>query len=317
VRTIYDRFPSRKVQLELVNRMFELGTYIENLNRNINLQNTINSSLPIILLRIQAIKSDEELVKKLIKKVSELECNFTIDERNNIYLTPHNDKIITPQISKTGSYEKNVSMFLERTLPNVGTFVLIGANFGYHAIQQAQVHLNLRIIAIEPHFKTYTLLKENCDLNYVQIELLNFAIASTNGKVTLYESEFNGGNNRIKPFLNSLNIGTVNSITIKDCLQDLKITPEVFLIDMQGYEIETIVSIFQLQQSKTICIFELDIDLEANSKIYYLNVIEKFPENIHFSLLDSLGNLLKLTRVRFIDEVLNSYNKDLMVVAQN
>jgi FkbM family methyltransferase len=271
----------------------------------------------MLVLRTNFLELKAKLKNEIIQKVSAQECLFAIDYRSNFYLTPYNDEIITPYINRVGYWEKSVSLFLEKILPDMKTFVNIGANFGYHAIQQAQNHPQLRVIAIEPHYKTFMLLKSNCELNNVQIELLELAISSVNGLVTLYQSEFNGGNNRLYPFKNSQYVGTAESLTIETCLQNVHVDHGVFLIDMQGREIETVNSIFQLQQGKTICIFELDIDLNVNDENYYRVLIEKFPDNVSFSILDSMADLSVLTRNEFTEELLNSYNKDLIGIAQN
>jgi FkbM family methyltransferase len=278
---------------------------------------SVSESLYMLVLRTNFLELKAKLKNEIIQKVSAQECLFAIDYRSNFYLTPYNDEIITPYINRVGYWEKSVSLFLEKILPDMKTFVNIGANFGYHAIQQAQNHPQLRVIAIEPHYKTFMLLKSNCELNNVQIELLELAISSVNGLVTLYQSEFNGGNNRLYPFKNSQYVGTAESLTIETCLQNVHVDHGVFLIDMQGREIETVNSIFQLQQGKTICIFELDIDLNVNDENYYRVLIEKFPDNVSFSILDSMADLSVLTRNEFTEELLNSYNKDLIGIAQN
>jgi len=309
-KKLYDRFLHKNDHLELVDKVSELGMLMQNLH-------SVSESLYILVLRTNFLELKAKLKNEIIQKVSAQECYFAIDYRSNFYLTPYNDEIITPYINRVGYWEKSVSLFLEKILPDMKTFVNIGANFGYHAIQQAQNHPQLRVIAIEPHHKTFMLLKSNCELNNVQIELLELAISSVNGLVTLYQSEFNGGNNRLYPFKNSQYVGTAESLTIETCLQNVHVDHGVFLIDMQGREIETVNSIFQLQQGKTICIFELDIDLNVNDENYYRVLIEKFPDNVSFSILDSMADLSVLTRNEFTEELLNSYNKDLIGIAQN
>lgn len=316
-KKLYDRFLHKNNHLELVDEVSELRIKMRKMNLNLSLQNMIIESLYMLVLRTNFLEQKYGLKKEIIEKVSTQECLFALDYRSNFYLTPYNDKIITPYLNKVGYWEKNISLFLEVILPDMRTFVNIGANFGYHVIQQAQNYPHLRVIAIEPHYKTFKLLKSNCELNNVKIELLELAISSTNGPVTLYQSEFNGGNNRLDPFENSQYVSTVDSLTIEICLQNLQVDQGVFLIDMQGREIETINSIFQLQKGKTICIFELDIDLNVNNEEYYRVLIEQFPDSISFSILDSMTDLRKLTRNEFTEELLNSYNKDLIGICQN
>jgi FkbM family methyltransferase len=323
-KKLYDRFLHKNDHLELVDKVSELGNdHLELVDKvselGMLMQNlhSVSESLYMLVLRTNSLELKAKLKNEIIQKVSAQESLFAIDYRSNLYLTPYNDEIITPYINRVGYWEKSVSLFLEKILPDMKTFVNIGANFGYHAIQQAQNHPQLRVIAIEPHYKTFMLLKSNCELNNVQIELLELAISSVNGLVTLYQSEFNGGNNRLYPFKNSQYVGTAESLTIETCLQNVHVDHGVFLIDMQGHEIETVNSIFQLQQGKTICIFELDIDLNVNDENYYRVLIEKFPDNVSFSILDSMADLSVLTRNEFTEELLNSYNKDLIGIAQN
>jgi len=316
-KKLYDRFLHKNDHRELVDKVLELEMRVRKLDINSPLTNLEIKSLYMLILRTNFLELKVELKKEIIQKLSVQEYLFALDNRSNIYLTPHNDKIITPYINTSGYWEKSVSLFLEKILPDTKTFVNIGANFGYHAIQQAQNHPRLRVIAIEPHYRTFMLLKSNCELNNLQIELLELAISSTNGPVTLYQSEFNGGNNQLEPFENSQYIGTVDSLTIETCLQNLNVDHGVFLIDMQGHEIETVIGIFQLQRGKTICVFELDIDLNANTEDYYRVSMEKFPNNTSFAILDSTGDLRKLSKNEFTEELLTSYNKDLMGVIQN
>lgn len=303
--------------IKIVKNIKELEFRIQNLERSVNLQAKIINSLNLLILRINFYDFKTKLKNLIIEKILALDCLIAIDNQHNFYLTPYNDKIITPSINKFGVWEKEVSLFLEKNLSESKLFVNIGANFGYHAIQQAQNHPNLRIIAVEPHYKTFMLLKTNCELNNVQIEIFNLAISNTNGRVDIYESDFNGGNNKLEYFDNSLKVGEVNSLTIETFLMDQKVDQGLFLIDMQGLEIETVVSIFQLLHEKIICIFELDIDLNNKTHQYYKDLIEKIPHNVSFSILDSMGNLSESSRKEFIEELLNSSNKDLIAVARN
>lgn len=303
--------------IKIVKNMKELEFRVKNLERSINLQAKVINSLNLLILRINFYDFKTKLKNLIIEKILTLDCLIAIDNRHNFYLTPNNDKIITPSINKFGVWEKEVSLFLEKNLSESKLFVNVGANFGYHAIQQAQNHPNLRIIAVEPHYKTFMLLKTNCELNNVQIEIFNLAISSTSGRVDIYESDFNGGNNKLEYFDNSRKVGEVNSLTIETFLMDQKVDQGLFLIDMQGLEIETVVSIFQLLHEKITCVFELDIDFNNKTHQYYKDLIEKIPYNVSFSILDSMGNLSESSRKEFTEELLNSSNKDLIAVARN
>jgi FkbM family methyltransferase len=206
---------------------------------------------------------------------------------------------------------------LEKELLTKKIFVVIGANFGYHAIQQSKNNPKLKVIAVEPHPGTFKLLEQNCKLNFVEIELRNVAISEVEGNVNLYESDFNGGNNRLEPFENSQIVNSVTAISIEKFLQEMQDNPDIFLIDMQGNELETVIGIFNLQKNKTICIFELDMGSKANNQIYISDLASKIRDDIQFSILDRRGNLLIQSREDFIVEINNSLNQDLVIVAQN
>ena len=141
-KKLYDRFLHKNDHRELVDKVLELEMRVRELEiivRKLEINSTLTNleikSLYMLILRTNFLELKVELKKEIIQKLSVQEYLFALDNRSNIYLTPHNDKIITPYINTSGYWEKSVSLFLEKILPDTKTFVNIGANFGYHAIQ--------------------------------------------------------------------------------------------------------------------------------------------------------------------------------------
>ena len=228
IKRIYRRFPHKKAYDLLSNKVTQMSIEIQTMNKELSLQRTTVKSIFVLAVRLQNLDLNSKLKIELLKSLSQQEALLAVDSRNMFYLTPVNDQIITPHINKTGFWEKNVSKLLEEILPTKSMFVVIGANFGFHAIQQSKINPKLRVIAIEPHPKTFELLNLNCELNNVTVETINLAVTESRGKVNLYESVFNGGNNRIEPFPESQMVGSVNTDSIKNILEQLSTNADVF-----------------------------------------------------------------------------------------
>lgn len=101
---------------------------------------------------------------------------------------------ITLAIHLDGRYEHEELEFLAETvfpqLPNRSACLDLGANIGNHSLHFAE-HFD-RVIAFEPHPRTFGLLKLNADL-VANVVAINCGVSSAPGRVTVSENRGNMG----------------------------------------------------------------------------------------------------------------------------
>lgn len=121
------------------------------------------------------------------------------------------------------------------------TFVDIGANVGvYSLFVSRQTAGAARIVALEPHPRTFAKLDFNCRCNgFANIVRLNSGVAAEAGEMTLYSD--GGGNIGNASMLAEVGVGRaqvrVAVRPLRDILQDLKVgRVDLMKIDVEGYE---------------------------------------------------------------------------------
>ena len=145
-----------------------------------------------------------------------------------------------------GNYEPEVVRSLRRTL-RPGDFCLdIGANLGYYSILMAGlVGPQGLVIAFEPFPKNFQALKQNVRLNQLtNVRLEPVAVAARNGSVSM----FHDPNETVSatPSFTSYALGehrqqiSVPSRSLDDYLSDVKRTPALLKIDVEGAELEVL-----------------------------------------------------------------------------
>ncbi|MEM7272457.1 MAG: FkbM family methyltransferase [Actinomycetota bacterium] len=107
------------------------------------------------------------------------------------------DRSVSPHILTTGTWERGVTRFFQTYLPEGGTYVEVGANYGYYTLQAAcLVGDTGRVVAFEPGPRMFSLLERTIDVNGVgpRTTLHEAAVTDAAGTATFYlKGDWHGG----------------------------------------------------------------------------------------------------------------------------
>lgn len=162
----------------------------------------------------------------------------------------------------------------------------VGGNVGDTALKFAKK--GAIVYAFEPMPSLFETALENIDLNPQykdKIYFFNKAISGKNGKLTIYESEFNSGGH--SQYQSDGKKYTVDALTIDSAINEFNITPDILKMDCEGCEYNIILN-------SDLSIFK-DIIFE-----YHLGIVKK-----PYSIL-----VEKLTEEGFNVNVYNNSPKD-------
>ena len=114
-------------------------------------------------------------------------------------------------------------------------FVDVGANIGKYVILASNQIKKGRIIALEPNPETFSILKENCQANNLEIECIDIAASDTDGTSRLYVGKW-GSRAYSMERLNSKFID-IKTKTIDSLISELGLKKiDWMLIDVEGAE---------------------------------------------------------------------------------
>lgn len=154
-----------------------------------------------------------------------------------IVLNP-NDPVVSGALT-FGVYEKPETAFLLSVFRSGMTFLDVGANLGYYtALAIARVGKQGKIVALEPDVENFGFLKKTVQANNADnVVCIQKAAADQAGKLTLYVSSGNRGDNRL--YSNDLCDGSydVDVSTVDIMLQEQGVAKvDLVKIDVQGFE---------------------------------------------------------------------------------
>jgi FkbM family methyltransferase len=182
------------------------------------------------------------LKPKLLKTMANAVIRQCIPERLTvdgavIILNP-NDTVVSGALT-FGVYEKPETNFLRSVFRPGMTFLDVGANLGYYTAL-AIVHLGRegKIIALEPDTENFSFLQKTIRANNAEnVVSINKAAADRPGKLTLYVSSGNRGDNRL--YRNDLCDSSyeVEVSTVDALLEECGVSQvDLVKIDVQGFE---------------------------------------------------------------------------------
>ena len=171
-----------------------------------------------------------------------------------------------------GDYLVGEKQWLKQYLRNKNNPVVmdVGANVGRYSFDALEINKNSRIIAFEPHPKTYNKLVNNVQNN--NFKAYNFAVGNSDGKIKLYDYDNNDGSSH----------ASLHEDVIKDLHQGSAISHDVDII--------TLSSFFEKRNISSIDL--LKIDTEGNE----------------FDVLKGAGQYLKDNKIKAIHFEFNEMN---------
>jgi FkbM family methyltransferase len=179
--------------------------------------------------------------------------------------------------------ENQDAVFIQRFLKKGNYFIDVGANIGTITIPAAlAVGPTGRVFSIEPHPETFSCLKYNVTLNYLNNVLLtNCAIGDVNGKTRL--TSLNEDRNHVEK--NSLSEDTIEV----DCkrLDDIPVLKnlnvDLLKVDVEGFEYFVFKGAERILCNTGCIYFELDSKNYAQYNVLISDII-KYLEDFGFNL---------------------------------
>jgi FkbM family methyltransferase len=109
---------------------------------------------------------------------------FILDEVNFPIFLDKNEKIISDNILKTGSWESHQLVLYKQLINHKGIFIDIGANVGINCIYSKYIKPDAKIYAIEPSTENFIILKKNIENLKLDIQIFNIALSDKNTSVS-------------------------------------------------------------------------------------------------------------------------------------
>ena len=166
---------------------------------------------------------------------------FSIVHRGQDIFFPAQTDFIPEKIRTLGTfYEQELLTHLERSVPNTGVWVDVGANIGNHSVYFAKFCATT-VVSIEAHPSTFSLLKQTIEKNNLKnkVTCIQAAASDNAGEVTLglpAGREHDPGSFSI--FASGEGV-EVEARQLDDLLQDCR-TVRLLKIDVEGAEIEVL-----------------------------------------------------------------------------
>lgn len=193
---------------------------------------------------VKGIRKLSVLLPKILLKDPKHSGEYILKTNHGflISIDPSIDKGVELSLHETGTYEKGILSYLKSVLKPGDCFVDVGANIGLMSMFASQcVAQSGKVLSFEAHPLTSEILKKNILLNGFQnIEVLNYALGSSEGKAKIYDNwQINRGGA-------SLVVKTENAacheidVHLLDSVWPEEIIPKVIKIDVEGFELEVL-----------------------------------------------------------------------------
>ncbi len=251
------------------------------------------------------LKNDIKLDVKASFKNKFFKIRSTNSQFHSIYFPQYTD-----------GYEREVTETINKLLPNNGTFIDIGSNWGHHSISTA-ISKNAKVISFEPNPLVFNdLIRIVRDLGLKNIECINVALGNENKDLVLSQENFDSGtvsidsNNRFlrfpekifqiitfqKPIKYSIKQKTLDSL-----IENINI--DLIKIDVEGFELNCLTG-----GGNTIDKNSPDIIIEIFEETYYecQRFLGKFGYKFFQLKINNHGNLVIIPIVNPPKERLNA-----------
>jgi len=145
---------------------------------------------------------------------------------------------VSALVNNQGMYDYNNMQLIKMLLVKGGVLFDIGANIGSFTLIAAEQN-QAKVVAFEPHPRTFAILSHNVQLNeYHNVTLVNCAVGSQNSQVFLSDKPSSS--------INSIQNGPgkytieVPGIRIDDYCAENDIQPDLIKIDIEGFEFDAL-----------------------------------------------------------------------------
>jgi FkbM family methyltransferase len=147
-------------------------------------------------------------------------------------------------LNAVGYYDPNNMRFLQEVISAglVAVFIDVGANLGIYSLLAAASSSKVKVIAVEPHPRTFELLRQNVSLNGKghSVTCCQVALADFNGTTYLSDRAVGALNAVLGSGARKLGGLKITARRGADVCSEYRVAPEFLKIDVEGYEIHVL-----------------------------------------------------------------------------
>jgi len=202
---------------------------------------------------------------ELVKTIAGVERRVVDTEWGHFYVDP--GTLLGKYLITDGIHEPSMVETITSLLAPGDVYVDLGANEGYFSVVAGQlVGEEGRILAVEPQSRLLEVIRENADLNDVNIETAHWAVSDIEGVSTLQLAPMinSGSSGFIRKTWYPLPTEEVQTTTLGALLDQREINVvDLLKIDIEGHEYEAVLgsrAVFESQRVSAIAL-ELHPDL--------------------------------------------------------
>lgn len=198
---------------------------------------------------------------------------FIINNDFKMYVPPSKTDGIFKSLRQKKTWEPRVTkgMLYEFNEKKIDTFIDIGANIGYYTLLLA--NKNIKTYSFEPNLENYNILTKNLKINnFNNCQHYNLGLSDSIGELEFYyRKEKSGHGSFNKKIVKQQNLNLCKIIKVNK-IDNIDIQGKNIMVkmDIEGYELNAIMGMLQLLDSKKIKVFCIEI-----SRKFYGNDVEK------------------------------------------
>lgn len=178
-------------------------------------------------------------------------------------IAPHRRCGVSALIYSQGLYNFNNMNLLRLLLRDGGVFFDVGANIGSYTLVASESR-RARVVAFEPHPRTFGYLKKNVELNCREnVVLFDVALGADNGRALLTD-EAGSAANHLEPIASRRTIPVECRRADSICVE-LGVEPTVAKIDVEGFEYDVLVGFGRYRRSLDALLIEVNGLSDARS----------------------------------------------------
>lgn len=188
------------------------------------------------------------------------------------------EKGIHYELIVDGIREKQSTEEIKKSIKKDDVVIDIGANIGYYSLL---MHNAKKIYALEPSFKSFSLLKKNILLNnYKNIIPYNIAIGDKNGYAYINVSEkcnWNTIRDVDKKRFHIIGKEKIRMMTFDEFVEANRISPTFVRMDVEGYEYNIIKGMKKFLKSSRKCRIFIELHphtMEEEETLFVLNTLK-------------------------------------------
>lgn len=151
---------------------------------------------------------------------------------------------VTPRFRerfRAGPYEALTSLLIRQSARGAGTFIDVGAHYGFFAVLAGLANPDCRVLAFEPLPENVEILRRNLSLNGISAEVHAAAVSNVSGRAEFQVSEASDSSGFVaNPAAGEARRMQTDVVRLDDLFDRIGVGPVLVKIDVEGNEIRVL-----------------------------------------------------------------------------